>query len=214
MASLLMCSNTVLTRVSPCLALIIFTWKALSPFFVDAPNGLTEMNYTREHKENVTNILQSVNQHVCDGIAQMRGLRNFDDPSMWNLVHNHGTFTAEDAHKIGLIDYMPSLDPLDQLVDSTQSENVKEEMKKKWGKTTDMHNFHAKEKIELRDYLSLLEKRKQRQERSWKIRRTLKQLAEKSTATRAVLKVMGFEDPYYNIDKVRTLRNLIFLFGA
>lgn len=162
------------------------------------------MNYTREHKENVTNIIQSVNQHVCDGIAQMRGLRNFDDPSKWKLVHNHGTFTAEDAHKIGLIDYMPSLDPLDQLVDSTQSENDKEEMKKKWGKNTDMHNFHAKEKIELRDYLSLLEKRKQRQERNWKIRRTMKQLAEKSTATRAVLKAMGFEDPYYNIDTVRT----------
>jgi hypothetical protein len=152
----------------------------------------------------VTNIIQSVNQHVCDGIAQMRGLRNFDDPSKWKLVHNHGTFTAEDAHKIGLIDYIPSLDPLDQLVDSTQSENDKEEMKKKWGKNTDMYNFHAKEKIELRDYLSLLEKRKQRQERNWKIRRTMKQLAEKSTATRAVLKAMGFEDPYYNIDTVRT----------
>ena len=89
------------------------------------------MNYTREHKENETSIIQSINQHECDGIAQMRGLRNFDNPSMWNLVRNHGTFTAEDAHKIGLIDYMPCLDPLDQLVDSTQSENDKEEMRKK-----------------------------------------------------------------------------------
>jgi diketogulonate reductase-like aldo/keto reductase len=103
---------------------------------------------------------------------------------------------------------MPYLDPLDQLVDSTQSENDKEEMKKRLGKNTDMLNFHAKEKIELRAYLPLLEKRKQRVERNWKIHRALKDLAEKSTATRAVLKVMGFEHPYYNIDKVRTLHNL------
>jgi hypothetical protein len=161
------------------------------------------MKYTREHKENVANILQSVNQHACDGIAQMRGLRNFDDPAIWKLVHNYGTFTAEDAHRVGFIDYMPSLDPLEQLVDSTQSENDKEEMKKKWGKTTDMHNFHAKETIELHDYLTLLRKRKQYQERSWKIHRTLKHLAEKSTATRVALNVMGYEAPYYNIDKVR-----------
>lgn len=38
---------------------------------------LTEEGYTRPHMENVTAILEAANGHVCDGVAQMRNLRNF-----------------------------------------------------------------------------------------------------------------------------------------
>ena len=82
----------------------------------DAPNLLTEEGYTRHHKENVEGILKSANAHVCNGIAHMRGLRHLDDPLMWRLVHDHGTFTGEDAKKMGLIDYTPQLDPLEHLI--------------------------------------------------------------------------------------------------
>ena len=151
--------------------------------------------------ENVTNILKSANAHVCDSIAQMRGLRNYDDPLMWRLVHDHGTFTAEDAQKMGLVDYMPQLDPLEQLVDSAKSEDAKEEMKKKWGEDTDVHSFKANSAIELPQYMSLLTKRKRIEQRQWKLHATLKDLAEKSSATRAVLKTLGLKSPYYNIDE-------------
>jgi ClpP class serine protease len=171
--------------------------------FKNAPNSLTEQSYTREHMENVSNIVNETNRHLCDGISFMRGISN--DPKVWALIQNHGTFTALDAQKLGLIDYMPVLDPLDQLVASNKNDSSKEEMKSKWGKNTDMHHFLAKEKMELRDYMTLLEKRKKRRDRSWKIHSALTQLTEKSTATRAVLSALGYEAPYYNIDKVRAL---------
>jgi len=162
---------------------------------------LTEEGYTRQHMENVTNILESANAHVCDGVAQMRGRRNFDDPLMWNLVHDYGTFTAQDAQKMGLIDYTPQLDPLEYLIDSTKSEEAKEEMKKKFGKDTDYHGFKANSTIELPQYMSLLTKRKKKEERQWKVHAMLKILAEKSTATSAVLQAFGYASPYYNIDE-------------
>lgn len=174
---------------------------SLRLIIADAPNLLTEEGYTRQHKENVSNILESANAHVCDGIAQMRGLRNFDVPLMWRLVHDHGTFTAGDAQKMGLVDYTPQLDPLEHLIESTKSEEAKEEMKVKFGKDTDYHGFEANSSIELPQYLSLLVKRKRMEEREWKLHATLKNLAEKSSATSALLKAFGYQSPYYNIDE-------------
>ena len=124
--------------------------------YKNAPNMLTEQGFTREHLENVTNILESANAHICDGIARMRGLSNFDDPLMWRLVHDHGTFTAEEAQKMGLVDFTPPLDPLQHLIDSAKNE--KEEQK--LGKDTDYHTFQANSAIDLPQYLSLMTKRK------------------------------------------------------
>jgi hypothetical protein len=128
----------------------------------------------------------------------MRGLSNFDDPLMWRLVHDHGTFTAEGAHKIGLVDYMPPMDPLQHLIDS--SKNGKEEQK--LGKDTDYHTFRASSTIELPQYLSLMAKRKKMEDRQWSFHATLKNLAEKSTATSAVLQALGLKRPFYNIAEV------------
>ena len=138
----------------------------------------------------------------------MRGLSHLDDdPVTWQTIQDHGSFTAADAHEMGLIDYMPPLDPLDQLVDSTKSDDAKENMTKKWGKNTDMHNFTATEAVSLAEYTSLLAKRKFLKDRSWRFYAVLKDLAEKSTATRACLKAFGYESPFFNIDEVRLCRN-------
>lgn len=163
---------------------------------------LTEDGYTRQHLENVTNILEGANAHVCNGIAQMRGLRNIEDPLTWKLVHDHGTFTADDAKKMGFVDYTPQLDPLEHLIDSTKNEAEKSQLK--LGKDTDFHTFQATSAIELPQYISLLSKRKKMEERRWKIHAMLKDLAEKSTATSVVLQAMGFKRPFYNIDEVCT----------
>lgn len=170
-------------------------------FPLDAPNALTEEGYTRQHMENVTNILETTNTFICDGIAQMRGMKNFDDPNMWKLVHNHGTFTAQDALKISLVDYTPQLDPLDQLIDSTKSDEAREEMKKKFGKDTDYHAFQANSAIELSDYLSLLSKKRRMEQRQYKVHNMLENLAEKSTATSALLQAIGYSSPNFNISE-------------
>ena len=74
-------------------------------------------------------------------------------------------------------------------------------MKKKLGKDTDYHGFEANSSIELPEYMSLLAKRRKMEERQWKLYATLKNLAEKSTASRAVLQAFGYASPYYNIDE-------------
>lgn len=164
---------------------------------------LTEGGYTKQHLENVTNILEAANAHVCDGISKMRGLTNFEDPLMWKLVHDHGTFTAEDAQKMGLVDFTPPLDPLQHLIDWGKSDEAEEEVHlNKLAKDTDFHSFKADSTIELPQYLSLLAKRKKVEERKWKLHAMLKDLAEKSTATSAVLQAFGFKNPFYNIDEV------------
>lgn len=180
--------------------------------FLDAPNMLTEGGYTKQHLENVTNILEAVNGHVCDGIAKMRGLSNFEDPLMWKLVHDHGTFTAKSAQKMGLVDFTPSIDPLQHLIDYAKNDNDDEqEIKLKLAQDIDFHSFKADSAIQLPQYLSLLSKRKRMEERQWKVYSALKDLAEKSTATSAVLQVLGLKSPFYNIDEVRhdTMRTCI-----
>ncbi len=169
--------------------------------YKNAPNMLTEHGFTREHLENVTNILESANDHICDGIAKMRGLSNFeDDPLMWRLVHDHGTFTAKEAQKMGLVDFTPPLNPLQHLLDSANNEKDEQKL----GKHTDYRSFQANSAIDLPQYLSLMTKRKKISDRRWKLHYVLKSLAEKSSATSAVLQAMGFKSPYYNIDEVRS----------
>lgn len=101
-------------------------------------NQFTERSYTKEHKENVSNILLQINQHVCNGIYASRKLQGFEFSNFWKMVNNAGSFPGSVAEKIGFVDYLPRLDPLDQLVLSNKSETQKDEMKQKWGKETDV----------------------------------------------------------------------------
>jgi hypothetical protein len=154
--------------------------------YKNAPDTFTERGYSREHKENVTNIVNAINSLIYDRIVQSRSLQAMDG-SVWKQVQGHGTFTATQARTLGLIDYTPQLDPLDDLVNSNKNDETKEEMMEKYGKDADIHHFAAKEQISLGKYKALLDKRKMYQDRTLKAHALAKKLADKSTATEWLL---------------------------
>mmetsp|Transcript_2571 Transcript_2571/g.3616 ORF Transcript_2571/g.3616 Transcript_2571/m.3616 type:complete len:815 (-) Transcript_2571:6-2450(-) len=85
-----------------------------------APNVFTEQSYVREHKENTTTLVKSLNDQICDGIVQSRrGLTAFDN-IVWTMIHNYGTFSASHVKRLGLVDFIPRLGPLHVLLQSNK----------------------------------------------------------------------------------------------
>jgi signal peptide peptidase SppA len=163
-----MCSSAENTKVSPwdyvrrVLHLFSLTHTLRSSICnnpVDAPNTFTDKYFSREHKENVMNIVQSLDEMEREKIAESRGLKGFNKTT-WKKLRTQGSFTASQAHDLGLIDYMPSLDPLTDLVDSNKDTESKTQMKQKWGKDTDMDKFSATRIISIAEYSDLMAQRK------------------------------------------------------
>jgi hypothetical protein len=168
------------------------------------PNKFTERSFTKEHKENVSNILLQINQHVCTGIYASRRLQGFEFSNFWTMVHNAGTFPGSVAEQIGFVDYLPRLDPLDQLVLSNKSEKEKKEMKQKWGKETDMDHFTAEEAISITQYAKKVSKKKAQESKDWTIHKNLKEQAQKRPALKTFMSAMGYQAPRFNIAEVCT----------
>jgi hypothetical protein len=165
-------------------------------------NKFTERSFTKEHKENVSNVLLQINQHVCNGIYASRSLQGFEFSNFWQMVHKAGTFPGSVAQQIGFVDYLPRLDPLDQLVLSNKSEKEKEEMKQKWGKETDMDHFTAEEAISITQYAKKVSKKKAQETKDWTIHKYLKEQAQKSPAIKTCMSAMGYQAPRFNIAEV------------
>ena len=168
-------------------------------------NKFTEKSLTKEHRENVQTILYSTNQQICNAIYHSRPLLSqYEYVNFWNMVQNKaGNFTADMAHKVGLVDYLPRLDPLDQLVASNQSDIDKQKMKEKWGKETDMDLFTAQHTIQVTEYAKKVAKEKNRDFKKWNLFQQIRSAAEKSTVANTVLGIFGFSQPNFNIDKVK-----------
>jgi hypothetical protein len=165
-------------------------------------NQFTERSYTKEHKENVSNILLQINQHVCNGIYASRRLQGFEFSNFWKMVHNAGTFPGSVAEQIGFVDYLPRLDPLDQLVLSNKSEKQKKEMKQKWGKETDLDHFTAEEAISITQYAKKVSKKKAKESKDWTIHKYLKEQAQKSPVMKTFMSAVGYQAPRFNISEV------------
>jgi hypothetical protein len=158
-------------------------------------NMFTENRFTKEHRENVQNIVQALNQHFCYNIYYQGRpqLQNFEFSNFWNMVQNRaGTFHAEMAHKVGFVDFLPRLDPLDQLVASNQSDQAKVEMKQKWGSETDMDLFLAQESILITDYAKRVAKRIKKRQKKWDLYQQLKVQAESSPGVQRALSALGY----------------------
>jgi protease-4 len=125
-------------------------------------NQFTHANYSKEHKQNVANLVTQINQKVCESIYISRNLsENYSDyASFWDMVHSAGSFPAEIAHKIGFVDGVLPLDPLDAVIASSKKKTQKEDttendytMVKKWaGKSANMDGFTADATISIQDY--------------------------------------------------------------
>lgn len=88
---------------------------------LDAGNMFTHSGFTREHRENVTNIVQSTDKHISQQISTSR-----DQPNMsWEQLRRFGSFTAPQARELGLIDetkeVMPASFPgIDEVIPLSQ----------------------------------------------------------------------------------------------
>jgi len=158
---------------------------------------LTETGYTREHRQNVQNLVDQIDTNKRNGIVADRNTKGFDT-FVWKLIRKHGTFTGKEALKLGLVDHLPTLDPLDGLLAANQDDTSKETMKKKWGNETDIDKFEATEKVTFAKYAALLRQRNEAEKRQLQVHNKLKGLAETSSAFESLLGASGYPAPYYN----------------
>jgi protease-4 len=150
--------------------------------YKNAPNMFTEYKMNRAHRDNVTNILQSLNQDICDDITDSRSkallaswLRKqsnskVNSVEMWRQIHEAGTFSAVSSWKAGLIDYLPRRDPLPDLIESGESNEKEEEKQETWNlDETDFKRFKGNKAIGLEEYSKQVTKANKAQERKQRI---------------------------------------------
>ena len=77
---------------------------------------ITESGYTKAHRENTKAILDSINESVYEMISHSRNFSMAFDNSVWKAVHGYGTMTADNAQEIKLIDYLPKVNPVFDLI--------------------------------------------------------------------------------------------------
>lgn len=111
------------------------------------PNMFTHASYNRPHRQNVTNLLESINYDVCNDITKARSkallttwlsssnkkslsmpsinqkIKNQND--LWKRIYESGTFPALTAWKAGLIDFIPHRDPLPDLISNNSDTKTK-----------------------------------------------------------------------------------------
>jgi hypothetical protein len=96
-------------------------------------------------------MVDQIDLNKRDGIVEGRDTKGFD-PMVWKMIRKHGSFTGEQALKLGLVDHLPKLCPLGDLLKSNVDHN-KAAMIAKWGDDTDMTKFHANEQVSFQQYL-------------------------------------------------------------
>ena len=175
--------------------------------YKNAPNSITESGYTKAHRENTKAILGSINESVYEMISHSRNFSMAFDNSVWKAVHGYGTMTADNAQEIKLIDYLPKVNPVFDLVrmnackseDETQSETLRE----KWTSLLlNDDNFKADKMVSLSDYSAQLKEKKRYQRRRADIYDKVNYAVTRSTAFESILSILGYEAPYYNFDKM------------
>jgi ClpP class serine protease len=101
-------------------------------------------------------MVDQIDLNKRDGIVDGRNTKGFD-PMVWKMIRKHGSFTGEQALKLGLVDHLPKLSPLGDLLKSNLNGN-KAAMAAKWGDETDMTKFTATGQISFEQYRSFVAK--------------------------------------------------------
>jgi ClpP class serine protease len=164
----------------------------------------TEKGFTKEHRLNVQNLVDHIDGNKRDNIVADRNTKGFDQV-VWKMIRKHGTFTGPETLKLGLVDHLPKLDPLDGLLESNKNKESKDSMKNKWGNQTDLEKFEATERISFIKYRSLLSQKKKMEKRKAHTYQRLKKMAESSSAMEATLNAAGFRAPYFNYTPVSSV---------
>ena len=67
--------------------------------------------------ENTKSIIQSINNTIQTSITNSRNLHDqFSNTTIWQSLHDYGTLSAKNAQEVHLIDYLPKIDPLHELI--------------------------------------------------------------------------------------------------
>ena len=173
--------------------------------YKNAPNSITESGYTKAHYENAKAILDSINESVHAMISHSRNLPKVFDNSVWKAVHNYGTMTADNAQEIKLIDHLPKVNPVFDLVKMNackeENETQSNSLREKWASLLYDDNFKADKLISLSDYSAKMKKNERQQRQRAKIYDTVKYAVERSTAFESIADLLGYEAPYFNFDK-------------
>mmetsp|Transcript_22047 Transcript_22047/g.31996 ORF Transcript_22047/g.31996 Transcript_22047/m.31996 type:complete len:782 (-) Transcript_22047:600-2945(-) len=118
--------------------------------YKNAPNIFTDSAYTKEHRQNMTSIIESIDEHIINNIIQSRSLYNvaidigpssssnksevgtikMSDRKIWDNLRDYGTLTGDNAIEIGLIDELSLIDPLDSLLIDAKEKNKRKIRKK------------------------------------------------------------------------------------
>lgn len=189
--------------------------------FKNAPNALTENRYTRPHLENTKSIVQSINSTIFQSITNSRDLHETFNNKVWQAVHDYGTLTASNAQEIKLIDQLPRIDPFTELIllnrieqgnnKSSDNNNGKsiaisnerlKHLKKGWTWLLNEQHFTANTMESFQHYSQKLTKRKKWKKKKYQLNKILTDAADKSSATEALLSVVGLKAPHFNIDEV------------
>jgi protease-4 len=173
--------------------------------YKNAPNSITESGYTKAHYENSKAILDSINESVHAMISHSRNLPKSFDSKVWKAVHNYGTMTADNAQEIKLIDNLPKVNPVFDLVkinackeeDDTQSNTLRE----KWISLLDVDNFKADKLISFSDYSAKMKKEKRQRRQRGLMYDKVQYAVSRSTAFETIVDLLGFGAPYFNFDK-------------
>lgn len=165
-----------------------------------APNMLTEDGYTKEHLENTQSIVQSINKSICEAIVQSRNLSSTFNSSIWKALYDYGTMTAENALEIKLVDFLPNINPLTDLLDMSRDQEHTEKLRRKWGEKLDLDNFKGQETLSIEDFSKILKKRRRSEKRRQTMLSFLQDITSKSSAAEALLSIFGWEKPLLNLN--------------
>lgn len=182
----------------------VHVWK--HGLYKNFANQFTHSYYTKEHGQNVANILQQINSHICHGIYFSRqNLKNYEYTPFWKMVSEAGSFPAEMAQKIGFVDFLPKLNPLDDLLEhnkaTTEASDANETtteatddddaaiLVKKWDGATDLQGFPAHRQISITDYARELKEKKAKEARNGAFFTQVKEMPE---AVQYIFGQLGF----------------------
>jgi hypothetical protein len=145
-------------------------------------------------------LLNSMNRSISSAITFSRRLST-SSSAMWQALYHFGTLSALNAQEIGLVDFLPNINPLDEMVQLNRVED--KEGPKRWLYGMDLDHFQADEVITLGSYRKLLRSRKDRYERRVRIFQWLSYLSAKSSAMESFLSSLGYTFPNFNLSMVR-----------
>lgn len=167
--------------------------------YKNAGSIFTDRDYTKAHLVNSRAIAQSINNVIYNKISESRRFPK-EFHRLWQAINDYGTITADDAQEIGLVDQLPPVNPLYDLIKiaSGDSENI-DILKTKWSALTG--TFHSNKMIDYTSYKQLLLKRRAWDQQKTKLYQTLKHMSDRSTAFENLVRAFGFDPKYFGFDE-------------